>query len=210
MILSDLDIKKFIDDGEIYISNFSGDLEPASYDLRVGDQGIAADGIVDIKKNQHIRISRGSTAVIYPIEEIRLSMKVAGRYGIRSYFARRGLVLLSGPQIDPGFEGPLSVTLFNAGTGDVILAHSDKFATIEFAELKTPASKPYSGPYQRQHRTSREDIDLITRKHRTYTEIEEALTNLEAKLSSIQNFVYVVLFGLITGSALVILQQLIK
>ncbi len=116
----------------------------------------------DIARKKSIKIPRGATVVIYPLEQIKLSTKIAARYGLRSQFARKGLILLSGLQIDPGFEGILSVTLFNAGTSDVVMSYSDKFITIEFYLLKTPASEGYSGHYQKQTRVTSEEFELIT------------------------------------------------
>lgn len=207
MVLSDVDIQKFMSSGDVKITNFSGDIEPASYDLRVGSNGILSDGIIDISKKRCIKIPRGSTAVIYPCEEIKLSNKVAARYGLRSKFARRGLILLSGPQIDPGFEGILSVTVFNAGTDYVRIDHLEKFATIEFMELSSPASKGYSGPYQRQLILTGEDIDLTTRKYKNFDQIESGLQKTSIQVTLIKDLLYIVIFGLIVGTVVALIQR---
>jgi len=209
MILSDVDIRQFIADRDIVISNFSGELEPASYDLRVGKEAVAQDGVVNIEEKKYAKIPRGATVVIYPYEQIKLSTKVAARYGLRSRFARKGLILLSGPQIDPGFEGTLSVTIFNAGTSEVVLGYQEKFVTIEFFLLKTPASRPYSGPYQGQTSISSEEAALLTKEYKNFSEIEDAIAKFQGDIDNIKNFVYVVLFGIIVGAVIVILQELI-
>jgi dCTP deaminase len=207
MLLSDVDIRKFMSSGDIQITNFSGAIEPASYDLRVGSSGVLSDGIIDIAGRRFIKIPRGSTAVIYPYEEMKLSNKVAGRYGLRSKFARRGLILLSGPQIDPGFEGTLSVTVFNAGTDDVRLYHLEQFATVEFAELSSPASKGYSGPYQGQTALSGEDIDLMTRKYKNFAQIESELQRTTLQVAVVKELVYIVIIGLIVGIVVALIQK---
>lgn len=209
MILSDLDIRHFIDTGDIVIWDFSNELEPASYDLRIGKEGMIEQGTVNIEEKKYIKIPRGAIIVIYPLEKIKLSTRVAARYGLRSHFARKGLVLLSGPQIDPGFNGTLAVTLFNAGTSEVVLSYMEKFATIEFSLLNTPASKGYTGPYQGQTRITSEEIELITKEYKNFSEIEDQITEIRKDLDNIKNFVYVVLFGIIVGSAIVILQELV-
>ncbi|MCK4386421.1 MAG: dCTP deaminase [candidate division Zixibacteria bacterium] len=214
MILSDNDIREFIDSGDIAISPFNGELEPASYDLRVSKEGLSKDGAVNIEEKGYIKIPRGATAVIYPLERIKLTTRVVARYGLRSRFARKGLILLSGPQIDPGFEGTLSVTIFNAGTSEVTLQYQEKFATIEFFLLKTPASKGYDGPYQRQTKIGSDEIELITRKYKNFSEIEDVLTRSHAQLGIINIFIYVVLFGTIAGIVggviIVILAKLVE
>jgi deoxycytidine triphosphate deaminase len=42
---------------------------------------------------------------------LRLSTSYVGHFGLKSKLARRGIAASVGIQIDPGFEGPLSVTL---------------------------------------------------------------------------------------------------
>lgn len=209
MILSDLDIRYFIQTGDIVIENFNNELEPASYDLRVGKEGMTEEGLVNISEKKYIKIPRGVTVVISSLERIKLSTKLAARFGLRSHFARKGLILLSGPQIDPGFEGILNITIFNAGTSEVVLSYEDKIATVEFFILKTPASKSYSGSYQRQTKISSEEIELIAKKYRNFSEIEDAITKTQADLDALKNFIYIVLFGIIVGSVIVILQELI-
>ncbi|MBN1805219.1 MAG: dCTP deaminase [Sedimentisphaerales bacterium] len=206
MILSDVDIKKFMSSSDIEIEDFSGDIEPASYDLRVGSNGISSKGVINIKEKKFIKIPRGSTAVIYPCERIKLSNKITARYGLRSKFARRGLILLSGPQIDPGFEGTLSVTIFNAGTDYVRIDYQEKFATIEFMELSSPASRGYSGPYQKQDILTGEDIDLMTRKYKNFAQIESVLQKTSIHVTIIKDLLYVVIFGLIVGIAVALIQ----
>ena len=207
MLLSDVDIQKFMSLGDIKITNFSGGLQPASYDLRVGNSGVLSDGIVDIAERRFIKIPRGSTAVIYPYEEVKLSNRVAARYGLRSKLARRGLILLSGPQIDPGFEGTLSVTVFNAGTDDVRLYYLEEFATVEFAELSSPASKGYSGPYQGQTVLAGEDIDLMTRRYKNFAQIESELEKTALQVGAVKELVYVVIIGLIVGIVVALAQK---
>lgn len=56
MILSDVDIKQFMGSGDIVIDNYSGSLEPASYDLRVGPEGVIEDGTVDVQAVEYLKI----------------------------------------------------------------------------------------------------------------------------------------------------------
>lgn len=207
MLLSDGDIKNHLKTGDITIDPFSGDLEPASYDLRVGHSAVTDEGKVDVMEVEFFRIPRGTTVTIHPLEEIGLSRRIAARYGLRSRFARRGLVLLSGPQIDPGFEGKLTITVFNAGPAPVTVQHLQKFATIEFTELKSPAKSAYEGKYQGRTELGSEEYDLMTSNYRSFSEIEELLDRISADVESIKNFVYVVLFGVLAGVVVALIGQ---
>lgn len=193
--------------GDIKIDPFSGQLEPASYDLRVGATGQTRAGKANIAAEGYIQIPRGAIVVVNTLERITLSTNLTARYGLRSALARRGLVLLSGPQIDPGFAGILHVTLFNAGADEVTLAHEQSFATIEFSFLRTAASAPYRGPYQNQDRLTAEEVSAITRPYKNFTEIEDSLRKTEIKQSVLQSVLYAILTGVIAGVVLLLLQQ---
>lgn len=210
MVLSDVDIKELINNGEITISQFSNEVEPASYDMRVGKQALTSDGIIDIESKKFIKIERGSTVVIYPVEQIKICQKIVARFGLRSHFARKGLILLSGPQIDPGFEGQLTYTIYNSGTTDVILRYKEKFASVEFSFLKTPASIPYTGPYQGQSEIASADIEFITHKYKSLSEMEKAITLLETELSHIRSFIYVIFGGILVGAVVQLISKLIR
>ena len=47
MILSNVDIREFMASKDISIVKFSGELEPASYDLRIGDEATTNQGIIN-------------------------------------------------------------------------------------------------------------------------------------------------------------------
>jgi hypothetical protein len=71
-----------------------------------------------------------------------------GRFGLKSKLARRGITASVGLQIDPGFSGPLSVTLMNHTPTPVGLNFKEDFLTLELDKLAIPASRPYDGDYQ--------------------------------------------------------------
>lgn len=183
LILSDNDIKKSLQSGDICIDNCSGEFEPASYDLRVGDRAVTRDGVLSLQPEDNpLEVRRGETAVIYPMERIAIGISFAARFGLISKWARRGLVLLSGPQVDPGFEGSLEITVFNAGNSTIHLGNGEPFATIEFEKLSSPASRPYSGPYQKRGRASCEIVKIVKTRKKNFAEIEEELEELRSEM----------------------------
>lgn len=212
MILSDRDIQQFMNLNEIIIRNFSNELEPASYDLRVGNKGITSEGIVDIEKREYLKIPRGVSLVIYPMEKIQLGTKIAATFGLRSKFARKGLILLSGPQIDPGFRGILTLTLFNAGTSEIIVRYNEKIATVVFHLLRTPSSRKYQGPYQEEevNMLSDMDIDFATKKYKNLSDIEKELSSLQIDYNNSKTFINVVLGGVLAGAVIFFFSQLAK
>ncbi len=70
--------------------------------------------------------------------------------------------MLSGPQIDPGFEGILVVRLMNLAPTTVALPYKAPFLTVQFFKLSEPVAQPYSGPRQGQSGITDRDIQELT------------------------------------------------
>jgi dCTP deaminase len=164
MILTDRQIEKAQADGEIRIEPFdSNQLQPASYDLRVGEQGITTSSKkkIDIKKDGFLVVNPGDFAVVLIHEDIRLGTQYVGRFGLRSRYARKGLIATTGLQVDPGYEGKLIVGITNLTPKPVTLPYKDDFLSIEIHRLPEPVSKPYCGQYQGRKELGPEEIEFI-------------------------------------------------
>lgn len=160
-ILSDIDIKKAIESREIEIKPFSPDsVEPASYDFSIGRVLLAGKGIVDPKKEK-IVLRTGDWAEIETLESIKLSSSIAATYGIRSSVTRRGIDWFGGPQIDPGYEGRIFVSIFNPTSEGFEIEYNKPFCTVIFHSLTSKTSKPYSGKFQQNFSFPEEDVERM-------------------------------------------------
>jgi dCTP deaminase len=186
MILSDRQIREAHEKGEITIEPFDEEhVQPASYDLRVGDKGAATSSkkVVNIKDDGYILLQAGDLALITVLEEIRLGPQYAARFGLRSKYARKGLIATSGAQIDPGYHGRLIIGLANLTPSAISLPHKDDFLTLEFHKLSEPSAKPYSGPYQDKLDLGPEEIEAVT--EREGLAFSEVLTTLRSLSSNV-------------------------
>src|SRR5438105_1417418 len=164
MILTDHQIKEACGKGDLKIEPFENrQLQPASYDLRVGEQGITTSSKkkIDVKADGFLVVHPGDFAVVLVHEEIALGSQYSARFGLRSKYARRGLVATTGLQVDPGYQGKLIVGITNLTPRPITLPYKDDFLSIEFHRLEVPASKPYSGPYQGRKELGPEEIAFI-------------------------------------------------
>ncbi|WP_196232956.1 dCTP deaminase [Sphingomonas segetis] len=164
MILTDDDIKAAIKSGDISIDPFDeSQIQPASIDLRVGDEGATTKHKrkTNIRDQGLIVLEPGDFGVISILEKVKFGPQYVGRLGLRSKFARKGLIATTGPQIDPGFEGSITLGLANLTPKSVPLSHSDDILTLEIHRLQKPAAHPYCGPYQGKYGLSTEDLDSI-------------------------------------------------
>jgi dCTP deaminase len=165
MILTAQQITEAYRRGDIVIDPFDeNQVQAASYDLRVGPQGAATSTkkIVSIADTGYIILQPGDFAVVTVLEELRLGPQYAARFGLRSKYARKGIIATTGPQIDPGFHGRLMLGVTNLTPKAISIPYKDDFVTIEFHRLEQATSKPYSGPYQDRLALGPDEIEAIT------------------------------------------------
>ena len=186
MILTDRQIAEACQAQRITITPFEKQqIQPASYDLRVGEDGITTSckKLTNIKESGYLLIQPGDFAVVNALEEIQLDAQHTGRFGLRSKYARKGLIATTGPQVDPGYHGRLIIGLTNLAPTPISLPYKDDFISLEFHRLEEPSMRPYSGPYQHKRTLGAEEIEAITEG--TGMPFSEVITTLQSVSKSV-------------------------
>ncbi len=132
MILSDAEISSALKNGDLGISPEGFKLDPAGVDLRI---------------DRDVSIGSKEQCLVASIERVQLSDQIVGFLHLRSSLAREGL-FASLAVVDPGFQGQLTVSLYNSGDTTVNLAKGERFIQLSFLKLGMPARKKYDGRYQ--------------------------------------------------------------
>jgi hypothetical protein len=70
-------------------------------------------------------------------------------------------MLLSGPQVDPGFDGVLVVRVTNLSPRRVTLPFEAPFLTVQFFLLNQPVGHPYTGSRQGQMGLQTKDMEEL-------------------------------------------------
>ena len=145
---------------------------------------------MDPSRRGLLTIPAGDFALVKTFEWVRLSPQAAGHIGLRSHYAKRGLDLLAGPQIDPGFEGYLVVGLTNLSPRDITIPYKEQFCTVEFYEFAEPVSQPYRGEYYGQQGISGRDLELLVdAQGMTFGEVIKSLGSLSASVNDLSHWV---------------------
>lgn len=184
MILVDHQIKDRIGKAGIVSPFDENCVQPASYDLRIGALVYAPpnpDQPIDLSSNGGVyRLPPYGNAVLTTFEDLKLPADILGRIGLKSGLARRGIVASTGPQIDPGFEGKLFVSIFNVTAVSHVLKYQDTFLTIEFHTLDQKPDRTYEGPYQGKYSIGAEVLDALVRlEGMTLSQMQTQFTELE-------------------------------
>ena len=165
MMLTDNEIRDALKAGGLGITPFEEScLQSAGYDFRVGDQAFLSgtDSIIEVANKGLVIIEPGEFAVLATRETVTCSAQYAAQIGLDSKYARQGLVLLSGPQIDPGFTGVLVVRVTNLAPRRITLMYEAPFLTVQFFRLTHAVAKPYSGSRQGQTGLGPADVEELT------------------------------------------------
>jgi dCTP deaminase len=193
MLMTDEQIRSEPERREMVLEPFEPQsLQPASYDVRVGARAFTSSlkEISDLSQKGLLVIEPGEFAVLESRERIELDLKTAGQLRLRSEYARRGLLLLSGPQIDPGFKGVLVVRLVNLAPKPIALPYEAPFLTAQFFRLTEAVGKGYSGPRQGQVGLTSYDIqELAETKGLTLGEMMTTLQALAKDVSELRGSV---------------------
>ncbi len=161
MFLSDIDIKKEIEAGNIKIDDFDeARLQPASYDILLGNKFIITDlhkteFIDPLKKiygkTKEIKVGDGEKFVLHPgASVVGFSKDYFGsdEYMVevngKSSLARIGLsVHNSASLVNPGHYLNIALELCNLNTVPIILRPGMEIAQLTFSNLSNPPKKDY-------------------------------------------------------------------
>lgn len=176
MILSDYTIKEMMNDGRLSISPMCDEtIQPASIDLRISDQfafpiterktnqdpfnlqnkeKIILDLKKEIKYNKitspEIGLPPKCFALATTMEYIKLPNDVGAIIQGRSSIGRAGLFIENAGWVDPGFEGELTLELYNANDAHIMIQAGTRVCQIILFRIDGVPINMYNGKYQGQ------------------------------------------------------------
>lgn len=163
MILSDKTLNKLIASGELGVSPLVEDsIQPASIDCRLGDHFLVVEDrqmqTIDLSSEIIYREIRGPSITIPPhsfllattMEYVRLPNDLTAFVEGRSSIGRIGLFIQNAGWVDPGFEGQITLELYNANSLPIRLEAGRRICQLVFCRMDQVAAMPYKGKYQGQ------------------------------------------------------------
>jgi len=127
-------------------------------------------GLINIKFNEPIRYGfiQDDAYILQPHSFILTSTKeyliipnnVAAFVSGRSSIGRAGLFIENAGWIDPGFEGTITLELYNATDYPIELKAGTRIGQIMYCMLDDTCKNPYKGKYQKQNNVTESRIHL--------------------------------------------------
>lgn len=163
MILSDKTIIKMLEEKTLTISPCEKEqIQPASVDIRLGNTfSIVEDsssGILTLANEivyktitaDHYILLPGQFVLATTMEYFSLPDDLTAFVEGRSSLGRLGLFIQNAGWVDPGFQGEITLELFNANRCAIELHSGRRVGQLVFAKMDDAALRPYRGKYQGQ------------------------------------------------------------
>ena len=163
MILSDGTIREMLAAGTLKIDPVTDEqIQPASVDVRLGNTfSVVEDsptGIISLENEIRYKTITADTYLLLPgqfvlattMEYFALPDDLTAFVEGRSSLGRMGLFIQNAGWVDPGFEGEITLELYNANRFAIELKAGRRVGQLVFAKMEKNAEKPYRGKYQGQ------------------------------------------------------------
>lgn len=166
MILSDKTLKELLRKGELVVDPIDDQsIQPASIDCRLGDNFLLLEetkmNVIDFENEIHYREVTATSINIPPhsfllatIQEyVKIPSNLTAFVEGRSSIGRMGLFIQNAGWVDPGFEGRITLELYNASSLPIKLEAGKRICQLVFCKMDSVANIPYKGKYQGQSKT---------------------------------------------------------
>ncbi|WP_299523352.1 dCTP deaminase [uncultured Methanobrevibacter sp.] len=128
---------------------FQKRVQPASVDLRLGVELKRINGETIQFNEEGYLLKPGEFILGSTIEYLTIPDDIVARVEGRSSIGRLGVMVhITAGYIDPGFEGNITLELFNCSDKPFKLCYGDCLCQIVFETLSSPCECPYNGKYQ--------------------------------------------------------------
>ena len=149
-MLSSSHIAYYVDKYAI-IDNFDEScLGPASYHMRIGgdvltwDKGERVDFSLGEKEDRNrntfksVKLKPNSLTFVTTIEKFNLTKDIICRFNLKSKWVHQGLLLGTGPIVDPQLNAHLLIPIHNFSSQPVRMDYGDEIISVEFTKTLNP------------------------------------------------------------------------
>ena len=144
-LLNSADIGRYVGEGcLIGKENFHRDrLKPASYEMRfLGElynwqevHGRLKQCRRTVSNGECVTLHKNSISYLWTEEKLLLPEYIAARFNLRIREVHKGILLGTGPLIDPGFGGQILIPLHNLTDNDYEIKGGDGIIWVEFTKV---------------------------------------------------------------------------
>lgn len=162
MILTDVAIREELESGRLQIEPLDEEqIGPASVDLRLGRSFLTprpSEGIISMTDPVNYETHMVDEFIVpahgfvlaTTTERVALPNDLTAFVEGRSSVGRLGLFIQNAGWVDPGFQGMITLELYNANSAPMRINAGRRICQLVLARAVAPAERPYQGKYQGQ------------------------------------------------------------
>ena len=156
-----------VESGELGIGPLTEhSIQPASVDCRLGTDFLLVDDtnmhVISMGEQIQYRRIEGESIILpahsfllaTTMEYVKLPHDITAFVEGRSSIGRMGLFIQNAGWVDPGFEGQITLELYNANSLPIRLEAGRRICQLVFCKMDRAALAPYRGKYQGQRKST--------------------------------------------------------
>lgn len=174
-------------------------IEGASCDLTLGQEVyISGREYPELlsEDNPFVSIPRGQFALLMTDEYVIVPEHCLGFISIKFGIKAQGLINISGFHVDPGREGRIVFSVFNAGPSDVVLKYKERVFMIFFYKLEHKADT-YKGKFNKLEHLPTELVTSLKGTSASLSDVDKRVRDLEVTSRIFIGLLAAVAIGLI-------------
>ena len=164
--LSTSQLTSLLESDDIVSSFDPNKVKNGAYELALGEQVfLTSDSPREVRRiaeGGEVWIEPGQFALLLTEEYLKIPEHTIAFISIKAKMKWKGLVNVSGFHVDPGFQGKLLFSVYNAGPFRISLRRGERYFPIWFAQLANGNSQHYDGSHGKQTEISLEAIEALS------------------------------------------------
>jgi dCTP deaminase len=186
----------------------SNHVNQGAYELCLGPEvlvtGQPSATKLRLNSGDAVSIPPGQLAVLLTEETVSLPADAVGLISMRTRVKLGGLINVSGFHVDPGFNGRLKFSVYNAGSSHRVLQRGESIFMLWFCDLDRSTADLYRGSRQGQDAISGDEQTLLQghiaspgQLQKEIDKVNTSIVNITHRLDLLQNIGLGVLVALI-------------
>ncbi len=194
---------------ELFINPDPDNLQPASYDLRLGQEIYLTREALPkkLKKSEDtFKISPGEFALLTTYETVLVPKDLIAFISMKFKYTGLGLINISGFHVDPGYRGKIIFSVYNAGPNEIVLRYKDPMFIIFFARVRPSVLEEdlYAGEHRKMEGLTAEQItNLRGGVSESFQGLVKRVSDLETRVK-----IYTSIAGALLISIFILLMKL--
>lgn len=143
---------------------YQNNIKNGAYELCLGEQVFQTDtkprSIQNLTEGKDIYIAPGQFALLMTEEIVSIPQNKIAFISIKASIKFKGLVNVSGFHVDPGFNGRLLFSVYNAGPSTIVLKRGERCFPIWFADVDK--EQDYKGKHEHQLTIPKEPVEALS------------------------------------------------